>query len=141
MKCKYYKPYFDTLRMIISEYYLLENCCCGGPLHILLDDNNYDIGSVEFCIEHCFDALRDFDRLTPGKLTDQFGYPRDAYILGIMICNEYARMSLEERAAFDAYNCGHTLECDGNCENCPSQIFDDLYKHTKEAEEYAKTHN
>lgn len=33
MKCKYYKPYFKTLKKLIGEYYQLYNCGSGGPLH------------------------------------------------------------------------------------------------------------
>lgn len=131
MKCKYYKPYMDTLREIVSGYYCyLDGCCSGGPLHILLDDNNYDIKSVHFCIDTCFDGVS----VNPehGASID---YGKEVYILGILICNEYAKMTLEERAAFDRYWCGSALECTGDCENCPCHVFGETYDHMKKAEE------
>lgn len=120
-KCKFYKPYFDTLKKIIDGYYKLPGCGAGGPLHILLDDDNYDIGSINFCIDYCF--------------KNRHEYENEVCTLGIMICNEYAKMSLEERAAFDAYLCGDPLECTGKCsgfEDC--DVFGELYEYMKEAE-------
>ena len=123
-KCKYYKPYMDTLKLIVKQYYGLDNCVCGGPLHILLDDDNYDIKSVNYCIERCFEEL------PLGE------YSTAECVLGIMICNEYAKMSLEERACFDAYLCGQTLECRGgrHCEEC-EDILGELYESMKEVED------
>lgn len=128
MKCKYYNSYMETLRKIIGEYYQLEGCACGGPLHILLDDDNYDINSVRWCVEWCFEGLYNSGSWQSSQ------YSKEAFILGIMICNEYAKMSLGERAAFNAYICGSSLECDGNCENCPCDVLGDFYEDMKEAE-------
>ena len=120
--CKYYKPYMDTLKTIIKEYYTLENCGSGGPLHVFLDDNNYDIHSVDFCIKYCMEHLRE----------GSHDHPNDAYTIGIMIANEYAKMSLKERAVFDSYLCGHKLDCCGNCEEC--ELLGETYEYMKEAE-------
>ena len=120
--CKYYKPYMDTLKTIIKEYYTLENCGSGGPLHVFLDDNNYDIHSVDFCIKYCMEHLRE-------GIND---HPNDVYTIGIMIANEYAKMSLEERAVFDSYLCGHKLDCCDNCEEC--ELLGETYEYMKEAE-------
>lgn len=130
MKCKYFKPYMKTLKQIVKGYYKMENCCSGGPLHILLDDDNYDMHSIEFCINHCFEIL---NNECPYK-TD---YSDAECILGIIICNEYAKMSLEERAIFDAYWCGYSMECDMDgkcCSDCEKR--GDLYDFIKEKEEY-----
>ena len=121
-KCKYYTPYMDTLKQIVERYYKLDGCSSGGPLHILLDDNNYDIKSIRFCMDECFKHLETTSR-----------YPLSAHILGIMICNEYTKMSLEERATFDALLCGDRLDCRGNCDICP--VLGELYENMKEAEE------
>lgn len=125
--CKYYKPYMDTLKTIVKEYYNLKNCGAGGPLHVLLDDDNYDIHSIEFCIKYCMEYLREckYDYFDDD-------YCLGAYILGIMIANEYAKMSLEERAVFDSYLCGHKLDCYGNCEEC--ELLGETYEYMKEAE-------
>lgn len=128
MKCKYYKPYMDTLSKIVGEYYSLEDCGCGGPLHILLDDDNYDIGSIRWCISKCFEGI------DPRNKEEKY-YPEYAYILGIVIGNEYAKMSLEERATFNSLLNGSDLECDGNCSDCPYNVLDDICDWMREAEE------
>ena len=125
-KCGYYKPYFDTLRKMIGEYYQLEGCASGGPLHILLDDDNYDINSVRWCLTQCYENL-----ISP---TANSMYSSTVYILGIMICNEYARLSLDERAAFDSYLNKDDLKCEGNCSSCRI-LCNECHKHMKEAEE------
>lgn len=125
-KCKYYKPYMDTLRKIVGKYYGLEGCCCGGPLHILLDDDNFGVDSVHWCMNQCFEALIDPDQ-------DTLGYSKEVYMLGILICNEYAKMSLEERSVFDSYMNGQVLECCGNCERC--DLLGELYEWIKEEQE------
>ena len=126
-KCGYYKPYFDTLRKMIGEYYQLEGCASGGPLHVLLDDDNYDINSVQLCLKRCYEDL------VAGDNT----YSKTVYILGIMICNEYARMTLEERAAFDSYLNGNELECPGNCSTC-SILCNECHEYMKDAEKEDK---
>ena len=129
MKCKYYKPYMRTLREIVGGYYQLEGCCSGGPLHILHDDN-YDIESIHFCLDECFEGL---------SINPEHGVERDyrdeVYILGILICNEYAKMTLEERAAFDSYMTGSDLECSGDCENCPCHVLGEIHDRMREVEE------
>lgn len=129
MKCKYYKPYMRTLRKIVGGYYQLEGCCSGGPLHILLDDDNYDIKSVHFCLDKCFEELS-----INSEYRVERHYRDEAYILGILICNEYAKMTLEERAAFDSYMNGSDLECTGDCKNCPCHVLDEIYVWMREAE-------
>jgi hypothetical protein len=32
-------------------FYSQENCICGGPLHVVLDDCNMDDNSLDFCFE------------------------------------------------------------------------------------------
>lgn len=126
--CKLYKPYMDTLKLLCERFYEFEGCICGGPLHILLDDNNYDIDSVQFCIDYCFKDL----------MAEEPDYPAHVNLMGIMIANEYAKMSLEERAVFDSYLCGitvHSYNCPGNCEKCGLCGQDGVYDYMKEAEE------
>ena len=130
MKCKYYKPYMETLYTLAKHFYDLEDCAAGGPLHVLLDDDNYDSESIRYCLVECLKGLKQPDWVPTM-------YSKTVYILGAMICNEYAKMSLEERAAFDSYWCGSPLECDGNCDDCPCNVFDEVYEHMKEAEEAA----
>lgn len=123
MTCKYYKPYMDTLKLLCERFYEFKGCGAGGPLHILLDDNNYDIDSVQFCIDYCIKDLK-------AKEPD---HPEYVNLLGIMICNEYAKMSLEERSVFDSYWCGYSMGCPGDCEKCVH--FDEHYEFMKEKEQ------
>lgn len=122
-KCKYYKPYMDTLKLLVDKFYDLDGCGAGGPLHILTDDDNYDIGSVNFCIKYAMDDIQ--------KGPDAF-YPPHVNVLAVMIANEYAKMTLEERAVFDAYSCGEKLDCCGCCEVC--ELLGELYEDMKERE-------
>lgn len=130
MICKYYKPYMNTLKTIVSRFYDLEGCCSGGPLHITLDDDNYSRNDLDFCINQCFDCLTNRDPFN--------NYNKEVSILGIMICNEYAKMSLEERAVFDSYSCGQILECEHGCpEVCPvseCSLLGELYEFMNEKE-------
>lgn len=128
MTCKHFKPYMNTLKLLCKRFYELEGCGAGGPLHILLDDDNYDIRSVQFCIDYCF---KDLKKENPDN-------PAHVNLLGIMIANEYAKMSLEERAIFDAYLIGYEIdkyECRGICDSCSYIGLDNLYHYMKEAEE------
>lgn len=120
-KCKYYKPYMDTLKVLCEQFYTLRDCGAGGPLHILLDDDNYDISSIHFCINYCM-----------GEIKRREHFDQHTCILGLMICNEYAKMTLEERAVFDSYLCGYKLDCCGNCEEC--DLLGDTYEYMKEKE-------
>lgn len=121
-KCKYYKPYMDTLKLLCEQFYQLDGCSAGGPLHILLDDDNYDLNSIHFCIKRCTEHIRNPEHFDPHACT-----------IGLMICNEYAKMTLEERSVFDSYWCGYKLDCLGNCEEC--KLLGDVYEYMKEAEE------
>ena len=103
MFCKYYNPYMDILKDLIGRYYTMDGCGTGGPLHILLDDSNYDIGSIRWCINYC---INDLESINPN-------FSKHADILGIMICNEYAKMSTEERCVIDAYINGRAISCPG----------------------------
>lgn len=103
MKCKYYNRRFDTLLKHCKRLYELEGCSAGGPLHILLDDDNYDDNCINFCLAQ---SLKHPDR--------------EVSKIGARICREYLKMSMEERSLFDWYWCGSDLECEwSSCEVCP----------------------
>lgn len=36
--------------VLIEKYYELDNCGCGGSLHIVLDDKNISKEDVDYCI-------------------------------------------------------------------------------------------
>ena len=111
MKCKYYKPSMIALKEYCKTLYSLEDCMTGGPLHILVDDGNYEDQHIQFCLDECSKQ--------PDLLSSQ---------LGAIICREYQKMSMEERAIFYLYLWGHDLTCKyTNCHDCPrlQEVYDD----------------
>lgn len=44
------KPPLPQVRMLIDAYYALPGNGCGGELHVVLDDGNYERDSIRFCI-------------------------------------------------------------------------------------------
>lgn len=78
--CKYYTPHFKTIRELISCLYSLEGCCCGGLLHILVDDNNYEDHHITFCMQECLNHPE-----------------REESKLGLLICEEILKLSMNER--------------------------------------------
>lgn len=99
--CKYFKPEWDGLKILCKKLYGFPDCCSGGPLHILLDDNNLRDGDIEFCLDRCLEF--------PEK-------PES--LLGMLICYEYLKMPMRDRLLFDWYWCGSKLECYGDCNKC-----------------------
>lgn len=104
MSCKYYNPHMLKIREYCSALYKLEGCGCGGMLHILLDDDNINDHSIAFCLKEC---LR---------------HPEEPESkLGILICEEYLKLTIQERSVMDSLWNGMPVEdypCCGDCENC-----------------------
>ena len=93
-KCKYYNENMESLKTFCQKLYELPDCGCGGPLHILLDDDNYTDSAIQFCINECLK------------------HPNPAVAaLGIVICDKYLEMSMVERTVFDFYLRGRNIEC------------------------------
>lgn len=103
MRCGYHNIVMDELLQLCKHFYTLEGCAAGGPLHILLDDDNLDDDDILFCANQCAE------------------HP-DLYIrtCGMIICMGYFQMSMIERKIFDWYWNGNSLEChhDGACGEC-----------------------
>lgn len=97
MRCKYYKPEMAILGKLCQELYSLPNCGAGGPLHILLDDNNYDDHSLEFCRKYCKEH-------STGK----------EYEVAMKILDIYSGMNVIERTLFDNLWCGRPNICEDN---------------------------
>ena len=120
-KCKifvFYEKEFIALKKLCEAFYTLHGCGAGGPLHILLDDDNYRDGDIEFCIQECL------------------AHPDPTIMnLGLMICYEYLKMSMQTRAIFDSYLCGRDMECCESCEECCYITDDDWYWIEKENED------
>lgn len=103
MKCKYYDKHLDTIREYIGCLYNLEDCCTGGILHILLDDNNYDDDDILYCLNECIK--------NPGK---------EESVIGKVICEEYLKMPMEQRRLLTYKYIGH-FDCmrnDCKCVEC-----------------------
>ena len=102
--CKFYKKdFFEDLLAECRAFYELPECGCGGPLHILLDDDNFTDDDILFCLDQCCDAE-----------------DPEVKNLGLAICHRYLLMSDYERSAFDWFWNGNDLVCkrDGACEGC-----------------------
>ena len=116
--CKYYKPRMNTLLEYCKCFYKLEGCICGGPLHILLDDNNYRESDILFCLKECLNNPE-----------------HEGSDLGILICKEYLKLSKEERTYFNHLWNGWELngDCLGyeNCASCPLANDDTLRLYLK----------
>lgn len=102
--CKYYNPHMQTIREYCRALYKLEGCGCGGNLHILLDDDNINDSCIVFCLKEC---LRNPEAPESN--------------LGILICEEYLKLTIQERSVMDSLWCDMDVEnwpCTGNCETC-----------------------
>lgn len=103
--CKYYSTRIDTILEYCRCLYKLEGCLCGGNLHILLDDGNYDPPSILFCLKECLKHPE-----------------REESDLGILICKELLKLSAEELTYFSKrWNNWDITDCLGyeDCRNCP----------------------
>lgn len=112
MKCKYYKSSMNRLYQYCKCLYNLKGCSSGGLLHILLDDDNYDDESILYCLKECL--------VHPEREESE---------IGVLICNEYLKMTMEERCVFDWLWIGNPLECesisDNRCKSC--KLFGEHY--------------
>lgn len=105
MNCKYYNPHMETIIEYCRCLYELDGCACGGLLHILLDDGNYRDDDILFCLNLC--------------ITNPDEEESD---IGILICKEYLKLSMDERNVLQHYwNGFNSRDCLGfeNCVGCP----------------------
>ena len=101
-KCIYYIPEWEALITLCNKLYSLEECSCGGMLHILLDDGNIDDDDIEFCLDECIKH--------PEKPESN---------LGILICYEYLKMDTAGRKMFEHYRSNRVLNCrKDDCSTC-----------------------
>lgn len=104
-QCKYYNKHLDTIKKLIECLYSLENCGAGGLLHILLDDYNDDDDGIKFCLNQC--------EKHPEKQEAE---------LGKLICNEFLKLSQQERDLllwhmYDNFSCN-----EDNCYCCAVEV-------------------
>ena len=102
MECKYYDKHLETIKEYIGCLYNLDGCSSGGPLHILLDDDNYDDDDIAYCLKAC---------LTHPE--------RECSKLGVLICEEYLKLPMTQRRLLSADYIGHwTCRYNRNCDEC-----------------------
>ena len=92
--CIYYKPHFETILRYCECLYKISGCGAGGLLHILLDDDNIDDDSIIYCLKECM--------IHPEKEESK---------IGILICEEYLKLSIEERYLLNNLWTGRKPEC------------------------------
>lgn len=109
-RCKYYDKHLDTIREYIGCLYSLDGCGCGGLLHILLDDDNYDDDDITYCLKECLSHPE-----------------REEAAIGQLICNEYLKLPMEQRRLLCNTYIGH-WSCfnDGECNGCFIASGDEL---------------
>ena len=103
-KCKYYIPHLETIKAYIGCLYDIPECCSGGLLHILLDEDNLDNDDIFACLRECLNH--------PEK---------EEAVIGKLICEEYLKLSMPERRLLTSvyiedFSCYG--DCDEDCINC-----------------------
>ena len=110
--CKHYDKHLETIRQYIGCLYELEECCTGGFLHILLDDDNYDNTSIIHCLRDCL-LHPEYEESAIGKL----------------ICEEYIKLPIQQRRLLTSQYIGHWSCFDkGQCEKCVIGIGNEFEK-------------
>lgn len=104
-QCKYYHPHMETIMRYAGCLYRLKDCECGGLLHILLDDNNITDNDILFCLKNCLEHPE-----------------REESRIGQLICEEYLKLSMEQRsllvALSDYFDDPTCLDFE-DCDKCP----------------------
>lgn len=45
------RPSVAEVQRLIDAYYQFDGCIVGGDLHVVLDDGNWEDGSIQWCID------------------------------------------------------------------------------------------
>ena len=99
-KCKYYTPHLETIKAYIGCLYDIPDCCSGGLLHILLDEDNLDNDDIFACLRECLN--------NPKK---------EESVIGKLICEEYLKLSMFERRLLTSVYI-EDFSCFGDCDDC-----------------------
>ena len=110
-KCKYYNQHLETIREYIGCLYSLKDCCTGGLLHILLDDNNYTDNDIAYCWKECIQHPE-----------------HEESKIGQLICEEYMKLNMPERRLLTDIYIGHWSCLESDCKKCFIQIGDEFEK-------------
>lgn len=102
--CKYYNKHIDTIRAYIDCLYQIMGMYNGGLMHVMIDDQNIDEGTILWTLERC--KIKNEEESEIEKL----------------ICEEFLKLSMEERRLVieeeDNITC-YTALCCPNCDECP----------------------
>ena len=102
-RCRYWDEDIDRINLLVEILYEDLGECCGGLLHIVLDDGNLENDHIQWCLEEC-DKRENWDR--PDRL------------LCRRIANEMLGLTMEQRKLV-YYSNGFDLKCNRKCEECP----------------------
>lgn len=102
MRCRYWSEDIDKINLLIEILYEDLEECCGGLLHIVLDDGNLEDHHILWCSNEC-DKRENWDR-----------HDR---LLCKRIANEMLGLTMEQRRLLYQQSCG--MNCPGNCDACP----------------------
>lgn len=102
-RCRYWDEDIDRINLLVEILYEDLGECCGGLLHIVLDDGNLENHHIKWCIEQC-EKRENFNR------SDK--------LLCKRIANEMLGLTMEQRRLV-YYSNGFDLKCNRNCKECP----------------------
>lgn len=100
--CKHNSDEVDYVLKLVSLLYVDLGECCGGMLHIVLDDGNLDDDDIQWCIDYC-------------NKDENVG--RNDKYLCLEIAHKMLKMNEYERRLV-YYENGCVFGCNRECESC-----------------------
>lgn len=101
--CRYWDEDIDRVNLLVEILYEDLGECCGGLLHIVLDDGNLEDHHILWCREQC---------------EKRENFSRHDRLLCKRIATEMLGLTMEQRRLV-YYSDGFDLKCDRNCKECP----------------------
>lgn len=102
-RCMYWDEDIDRINLLVEILYEDLGECCGGLLHIVLDDGNLEDHHIKWCREQC-EKRENFNR------SDR--------LLCKRIATEMLGLTMEQRKLV-YYSNGFDLKCNRQCDECP----------------------
>ena len=99
--CKYENDMVIYVNKLVELLYEDLKECCGGMLHIVLDDGNLDDDDIQWCIENCNKPENE------NKI--------DKYLC-LEIAHKMLQMTMKQRRLI--YYTSLSFECDLDCNQC-----------------------
>ena len=102
IECRHYNQHLDTVRAYIDCLYKLEECECGGLLHIVTDDQNVRDSYIKFCLQQCNEHPE-----------------REESELGKLICEELLKLTIPQRMIVCTWYGRRAVDCImSRCDKC-----------------------